>query len=281
MMKSKRVAVVAALALVLALGLLGLPSTASASGSGGTRFLGQICLFANTNSKVPAGWTPCDGRALPIGSNTALFSVIGTVFGGNGSTFNLPDLRSAAPYSGTGGSGQYCMCTDGTAGVYTTFLIGEVCLLPDCVATSYTGLGPEIFLKCDGSAYDTADYSALYGVIGGAFGSNLPNLADVSPLSGLSYYIAYNGNYPGSAMGDSDYTGAVNLYAFGTAPNGTLLPCDGRSLAIASNAAIYNVIGTAYGGSGSNFCIPDFRGMKPLPGLLYMIVTGGVYPSYQ
>lgn len=45
---------------------------------------------------APKGWALCDGQLLPISQNTALFSLLGTTYGGNGtSTFALPDLRGA------------------------------------------------------------------------------------------------------------------------------------------------------------------------------------------
>lgn len=47
---------------------------------------------------APRGWALCDGQLLPIASNTALFSLIGTIYGGDGrTTFALPDLRGRAP----------------------------------------------------------------------------------------------------------------------------------------------------------------------------------------
>jgi microcystin-dependent protein len=57
-------------------------------------YIGSINEFAG--HWVPQNWTPCDGRLLPIGNNsyTALFSIIGTTYGGDGlRTFALPDLR--------------------------------------------------------------------------------------------------------------------------------------------------------------------------------------------
>lgn len=53
---------------------------------------------------APKGWAFCDGQLLPISQNTALFSLLGTVYGGDGkSTFALPDLRgSAAMHPGQG-----------------------------------------------------------------------------------------------------------------------------------------------------------------------------------
>jgi hypothetical protein len=59
-------------------------------------WIGEIKLFAGNYS--PAGWAFCNGQLLNIASNTALFSIIGTYYGGNGvTTFGLPDLRGAAP----------------------------------------------------------------------------------------------------------------------------------------------------------------------------------------
>ncbi|AOL17944.1 phage tail protein [Xanthomonas citri pv. malvacearum] len=61
-------------------------------------FVGEIRLFPI--DWAPAGWLPCDGRTLPITSNVALASLLGTQFGGDGkTTFNLPDLRGRTPVS--------------------------------------------------------------------------------------------------------------------------------------------------------------------------------------
>jgi len=47
---------------------------------------------------APTGWASCDGQLLPISQNTALFSLLGTYYGGDGkSTFALPDLQGSAP----------------------------------------------------------------------------------------------------------------------------------------------------------------------------------------
>jgi microcystin-dependent protein len=59
-------------------------------------FVGEIRMFP-TNF-APKGWAMCDGRLLPISQNTALFSLLGTTYGGNGtSTFALPNLEGRAP----------------------------------------------------------------------------------------------------------------------------------------------------------------------------------------
>jgi microcystin-dependent protein len=47
---------------------------------------------------APKGWATCDGQLLPISQNTALFSLLGTFYGGDGkSTFGLPNLEGSAP----------------------------------------------------------------------------------------------------------------------------------------------------------------------------------------
>ena len=53
---------------------------------------------------APRGWAFCDGQLLPISQNTALFSLVGTIYGGDGrTTFALPDLRGRVPVGeGTG-----------------------------------------------------------------------------------------------------------------------------------------------------------------------------------
>ncbi len=55
-------------------------------------YLGTILPFGF--NFAPRGWAKCDGQIIPISQNTALFSLLGTTFGGDGmSTFGLPDLR--------------------------------------------------------------------------------------------------------------------------------------------------------------------------------------------
>lgn len=64
-------------------------------------FVGEIRLFPF--NFAPRGWQPCDGRLLPVQSNAALFSLLGTQFGGNGTTtFALPDLRGRTALGRTG-----------------------------------------------------------------------------------------------------------------------------------------------------------------------------------
>ena len=66
--------------------------------------LGEVKIFAG--NFAPRGWAFCDGQLLSISSNTALFSILGTTYGGDGrTTFGLPDLRSRTPVHAGQGNG--------------------------------------------------------------------------------------------------------------------------------------------------------------------------------
>jgi len=59
-------------------------------------YLGELRVFAF--GVIPRGWLPCNGQLLAISTNTALFSILGTQYGGNGvSTFQLPNLQGRMP----------------------------------------------------------------------------------------------------------------------------------------------------------------------------------------
>ncbi|MEM8909888.1 MAG: tail fiber protein, partial [Bacteroidota bacterium] len=65
-------------------------------------FIGQIMMFGG--NFAPRGWALCNGQLMPISQNQALFSLLGTTYGGDGrTTFALPDLRGrAAMHAGHG-----------------------------------------------------------------------------------------------------------------------------------------------------------------------------------
>lgn len=59
-------------------------------------FLGEIRVFAS--NVVPKGWAACNGQLLPLNQNQALYAILGTTYGGNGTTnFALPNLQGRAP----------------------------------------------------------------------------------------------------------------------------------------------------------------------------------------
>jgi microcystin-dependent protein len=79
-------------------------------------FIGQITLFAN--SYPPNGWADCLGQLLPIRQYTALFSLLGTTFGGNGTTtFALPNLQAQVAVGSGSAPGLSPYVAGETAGV--------------------------------------------------------------------------------------------------------------------------------------------------------------------
>src|SRR5437868_7245874 len=67
-------------------------------------FVAEIRIFGC--NFAPTGWAQCDGQLLPISQNTALFSLLGTTYGGDGkSTFALPDLEGSVPMMWGQGAG--------------------------------------------------------------------------------------------------------------------------------------------------------------------------------
>jgi microcystin-dependent protein len=68
------------------------------------QFVGEIRIVGF--NFAPFGWATCDGQLMPISQNTALFSLLGTNFGGNGtSTFGLPNFEGSAPLGMGNGAG--------------------------------------------------------------------------------------------------------------------------------------------------------------------------------
>ncbi len=74
--------------------------------------LGELSLFAGNT--YPNSMLPADGRLLNISSNTFLFSLLGTTYGGNGvNNFALPDLRGAEPKGAGPHGARYVICVNG------------------------------------------------------------------------------------------------------------------------------------------------------------------------
>jgi len=89
-------------------------------------FVAEIRMFAG--NFPPKGWATCDGQLLPISQNTALFSLLGTFYGGDGkSTFALPNLEGSTPIGqgqGAGLSERFLGESSGTD--FITLLTSEI-----------------------------------------------------------------------------------------------------------------------------------------------------------
>ena len=76
-------------------------------------FIAEIVMFGG--NFAPRGWAFCDGQLLQISSNTALFSILGTTYGGDGrTTFALPDLRGR--FAMHAGNGPMVLCESDDTG---------------------------------------------------------------------------------------------------------------------------------------------------------------------
>jgi microcystin-dependent protein len=89
-------------------------------------FLGEIRMFSG--NFAPSGWAFCNGQQLAISQNTALFSLLGTFYGGNGTTtFALPNLTGCAPLHQGTGPGLTPRTVGETIGdVNVTLTVGEM-----------------------------------------------------------------------------------------------------------------------------------------------------------
>lgn len=218
-------------------------------------FVGQVALFAG--AVAPPGWAFANGQFLSISSNTALFSLLGTNFGGNGLTnFQLPDLRGRVPIGAGAGPGL------------TPRDLGEVL----------------------GEQSTTLTNANIPSVLGGA-GQPYNNM---QPSLGLNFLVTGSGIYPvrdgGSGFSSGlAVLGEVTMFAGNFAPSGRPF-ADGSLLAISGNEALFSLLGTQFGGNGvTTFALPDLRGRDvigafsgSLNGLTHYVVgqTVGVESIY-
>ena len=164
-------------------------------------FLGQVLLFAG--NFAPRGWALCEGQILPINQNQALFSLLGTTYGGDGRTsFALPDLRGRAPVAPGNGAGLPSYAWGQKAGNASTTLV--TANLPQAQisfpSSSGTGNAPESGNRMlatpedDKLIYASGSTGSLkHGSIIGA--ANL-SFSNQSPFLALNYIISLQGVFP-------------------------------------------------------------------------------------
>lgn len=194
--------------------------------------LGFVYNFAG--DFLPGTSRAADGQLLPINTNTALFSVFDTSYGGNGiQNFALPDLRGTAQVGAGAGPGLAVQTIGQRTGDATVTL--TVDQLP----------AHDHSLPAGGMTDPTG---------GGATFSNLqPSL----PMRSL---IAVNAEFPNTFGAASMFLGQIAAFAGDYTPNGWA-DADGAVLDIVTHVDLFNLIGTTYGGDGvTNFALPDLRG---------------------
>jgi microcystin-dependent protein len=168
--------------------------------SAGDQFLGEIRIFPSRG--VPSGWMACNGQLLDIKQNTALFSLLGTYYGGDGkTTFGLPDMRGAVPMHT---SDNYVLGESGGSD-NITLLESEMPNHVHLIATSYstgTDYSPagEQLARAQGLAMyamwtPPAVNEALDQRAVAATGGNQPH-NNLQPYLTLNFCIAVQGIYP-------------------------------------------------------------------------------------
>ncbi|UYZ58195.1 phage tail protein [Hymenobacter latericus] len=174
-------------------------------------FIGEIMLFAG-NYEVQ-GYMFCNGQILSIAQNTALYSILGTMYGGDGrTTFALPDLRGRVPlhYGQGPGRSQYTMASAGGS-ENTTLLANQmpahVHSAPGSVSSgaattnSPVGAVPAVLSATDvnGESVSVKGYAATGNINStgstGIAGNSQP-FSTLQPYLALNFQIAVEGIYP-------------------------------------------------------------------------------------
>jgi microcystin-dependent protein len=175
-------------------------------------YIGIVKLFAG--NFAPRGWLLCWGQTLPISQYTALFSILGTYYGGNGTTtFQLPDLRGRAPVGVGAGIGISPIVVGQAGGVENISLLtqnlpahnhavtGTVTLSTTReAANTGTPAGAYLAVTTPNSTYNSAGGGGpLAGVTQNLntalTGQTLP-FPSRNPYLGMNYIICMVGIYP-------------------------------------------------------------------------------------
>ncbi|MBC8114764.1 MAG: phage tail protein [Candidatus Saccharimonas sp.] len=169
-------------------------------------FVAEIRIFPF--NFAPRGWAWCDGQLLPISQNTALFSLLGTTYGGNGqSTFALPDLQGSAPMHPGQGPGLSLHDLGEQSGTETvTLLVTEMpahthVLMADAEDSGEQGsltAGVSLAKSVGGNLYQSTTNANLTPMAAQALslaGGNLPH-NNMQPYLTFYFNIALQGVFP-------------------------------------------------------------------------------------
>jgi microcystin-dependent protein len=173
-------------------------------------FVAEIRIFAC--NFAPMGWAQCNGQLLPISQNTALFSLLGTTYGGDGkSTFALPNFEGTVPIGQGQGSGlsQYSLGQEGGSDT-VTLLTSEMpahnhFLNADAGTATTSTPGSRLYMKAQAVNQGVTSLVALYTTAApntqlsfsalSVAGSSFPH-NNMMPYLTLNFCIAMQGVFP-------------------------------------------------------------------------------------
>jgi microcystin-dependent protein len=171
-------------------------------GGAGSPFIGQIMMVGF--NFTPQGWAMCNGQLLAIADNTALFTLIGTTYGGDGqTTFGLPDLRGRVPVgTGQGGSLSPYVIGEFTGTETVTLTVNQLpqhqhSYSPAASANEQTSDRPDSNYPAAGGYYaSTTNSGAPMGAPTLALvGGNQPH-NNLQPLLAINFIISLFGIFP-------------------------------------------------------------------------------------
>lgn len=165
-------------------------------------FVGEIRMFAG--NFAPRGWAFCDGQLLAISQNDALFSLLGTIYGGDGrTTFGLPDMRGRVPvHAGTGPGLSNRRLGNKSGQEKVGLTVGNLPTHSHQLSASATSADSSL---ATGKVVGKITGGNLYRITGGqqdlnanaitATGGNTPH-ENLMPYACINYVIALYGIYP-------------------------------------------------------------------------------------
>lgn len=162
-------------------------------------FLGQVILFAG--NFAPRSWAFCQGQILPINQNQALFSILGTTYGGDGrTTFALPDLRGRTPIAAGNGAGLTDRRVGAKVGTQTNTI--SVAQMPNhthaaSIPISTSGAEESEGFLAAASIYaeEPTSGQSYPEVTTSSVGNGQP-VNNLQPFLALNYIIALQGVFP-------------------------------------------------------------------------------------